>query len=300
MAGRLLQALITLWLLSLAVFVIARVSGDPVIILMPMEASSQELAALSKELGLDRSIAHQYWVYLQNVAQGDFGRSFRYRRPVTDVVGQPLLNTLWLATSAIIFSSVVGVILGVLAATNRGRWPDRVAMLVSLLGQSLPAFAVGIIFILVFSVTLGWLPTSGLGGPAHYVLPVITLGWVVTASVTRLLRSSMLEVLDSEFIKLARAKGLGKRTVVFKHALRNALVPVVTIIGMTYGVLLTGAITTEVVFTWPGLGRLAYNAVLSRDFPLVQFCVLIFAALIIGLNFLVDVSYALLDPRIRA
>jgi peptide/nickel transport system permease protein len=298
-AGRLVQALITLWLLSFVVFVLGRVSGDPVANLVPVESTTRERAELAHELGLDKPVLQQYWGYLKDLAHGDFGVSLRFKRPVSALVVEPLLNSLRLAAVALVLSSLIGITMGILAATNRGGWWDRLAMAFALLGQSLPSFAIGMVLILVFAVGLKWLPASGTGGPAHYVLPAITVGWVSAASVARLLRSSMLEVLDSEFVKLARAKGVSETGVVWKHALRNALIPVVTIIALTFGALIAGALTAEVVFTWPGLGRLAYQAVLARDFPLVQFCVLIFGAMIIGLNLVVDISYVFLDPRVR-
>ena len=281
------------------VFVLGRVSGDPVDLLLPLEATIEERQAFAEHLGVNEPILQQYWVYLQDAAKGDFGVSIRIGRPVTELVTKPLFNSLRLASVALFFAALIGVPSGVIAARYRGRLPDRLATFVALLGQSLPAFWVGMILILVFAVNLGWFPTSGLGGPSHYVLPGVALGWFVAASITRLLRSSMLEAVDSEYVKLARSKGVSERVVVWKHSLRNALIPVVTFMGFTYGILIAGAITIEVVFTWPGLGRLAYQAVLWRDFPLLQFSVLIFGAIVIGVNLVVDMLYLWLDPRIR-
>jgi peptide/nickel transport system permease protein len=225
--------------------------------------------------------------------------SLRTKRPVIDLVGDRLVNSLKLASVAMLFTVVISLPLGVIAAVYRGRIWDRVAMATVLLGQSLPSFWTSIIFILVFAVMLGWFPTSGSGGWQHYILPAVSMGWFTSAGIVRLLRSSTLEVLDSEYIKLARLKGLREVIVVSKHAVRNALIPVITFVGFMYGIIIASAITTEVVFAWPGLGRLAYEAVLWRDFPLLQLTVLTWACLIILINFGIDLVYVLLDPRIR-
>ena len=228
--------------------------------------------------------------------RGDFGVSLRTKRPVTELVSDRLWNSLKLASVAMLITICISLPLGVVAAVYRGRVWDRVAMVVALLGQSLPSFWTGIVFILIFSVTLGWLPTSGMGSWQHYILPAVAMGWSTSAGVVRLLRSSTLEVLDTEYIKLARLKGLREFIVVSKHAVRNALIPVITFIGFMYGVVIAAAITTEVVFTWPGLGRLAYEAVLWRDFPLLQLTVLTWATFIVAINFAVDLVYVVLDP----
>ncbi len=296
---RFFQAVLTLLAASFVVFALARLTGSPADTMLPMDATPAEREALITRLGLDQPLASQYWLYLKDAIRGDFGASLRTRRPVTELVWDRLFNSLKLASAAMVFTVVISLPLGVIAAVYRGRLWDRVSMTVALLGQSLPSFWTGIVFILVFSVMLGWLPTSGMGGWQHYVLPAVSMGWFTSAGVVRLLRSSTLEVLDSEYIKLARLKGLRELIVVSKHAVRNALIPVITFIGFMYGIIIAAAITTEVVFTWPGLGRLAYEAVLWRDFPLLQLTVLTWAFLIIIINFIVDVVYVILDPRIR-
>jgi peptide/nickel transport system permease protein len=297
--GRLVQAFLTLLLASFAVFALGRLTGNPADTMLPIEATAQQREDFIQRMGLDRPLIVQYWVYLQHAAQGDFGRSLRNNYPVTDLVGTFLVNSLKLASAAMLFVLVVSVPLGVAAAVYRGRIWDRLAMTLALLGQSLPPFWTGIMAVLLFGVLLGWLPAGGMGSLPHYILPAVTMGLTIVAGVVRLLRSSMLEVLDAEYVKLARAKGLSEAAVVWKHALRNALIPVVTYIGFMYGLIIAAAITTEVVFSWPGLGRATYEALLTRDFPLLQFAVLVWAALIIGINFLVDVLYLALDPRIR-
>jgi peptide/nickel transport system permease protein len=296
---RFFQAVLTLLAASFIVFALARLTGSPADTMLPMDATPAEREALITRLGLDQPLAYQYWLYLKDAIRGDFGASLRTRRPVTELVWDRLFNSLKLASAAMVFTVVISLPLGVIAAVYRGRLWDRVSMTVALLGQSLPSFWTGIVFILVFSVMLGWLPTSGMGGWQHYVLPAVSMGWFTSAGVVRLLRSSTLEVLDSEYIKLARLKGLRELIVVSKHAVRNALIPVITFIGFMYGIIIAAAITTEVVFTWPGLGRLAYEAVLWRDFPLLQLTVLMWALLIIIINFIVDIVYVILDPRIR-
>ncbi len=252
-----------------------------------------------RRLGLDRPLAYQYGAFLWSALQGDWGKSLRTGRPATELVKERLANSLKLATAALGITLLMSIPLGVLAATNRaGPW-DRFGMAFAVLGQSLPAFWLGIILMLVFAVWLRWLPTSGMESWRHYVLPAVVLGWGISAGVVRLLRSSMLEVLDSEFVKLARTKGLSETRVVWKHALRNALIPVITFVGFMYGVVIAAAIVVEVVFSWPGLGRLAYESTLWRDFPVLQLTVITWTGLVIAINFLVDVSYGLVDPRVR-
>ena len=296
---RVFQAILTLVAASFVVFSLARLTGSPADTMLPMDATPAEREALITRLGLDQPLSEQYWRYLKDAVRGDFGVSLRTKRPVTELVGDRLWNSLKLASVAMLITICISLPLGVVAAVYRGRIWDRVAMAVALLGQSLPSFWTGIVFILIFSVTLGWLPTSGMGSWQHYILPAVAMGWSTSAGVVRLLRSSTLEVLDTEYIKLARLKGLREFIVISKHAVRNALIPVITFIGFMYGVIIAAAITTEVVFTWPGLGRLAYEAVLWRDFPLLQLTVLTWATFIVVINFAVDLVYVVLDPRIR-
>ena len=296
---RLFQALLTLLAASFVVFALARVTGSPADTMLPMDATPAEREAMIKRLGLDLPLVQQYWLYLKDALRGDFGVSLRTKRPVVELVQDRLFNSLKLASAAMVVTVIISLPLGVIAAVHRGRIWDRISMTVALLGQSLPSFWTGIVFIWVFAVMLGWFPTSGTGSWRHYVLPAVSMGWFTSAGVVRLLRSSTLEVLDSEYIKLARLKGLRELVVVGKHAVRNALIPVVTFIGFMYGIIIAAAITTEVVFTWPGLGRLAYEAVLWRDFPLLQLTVLTWACFIVVINFAVDLVYVVLDPRIR-
>jgi len=298
-AARVGQALLTLLASSVIVFALVRTSGSPVDLILPPDSTPAERQAAIRRFGLDRPLSYQYGAFLWNALQGDWGTSLRTGRPATELVKERLANSLKLATAAIGITLLLSIPLGVLAAVNRaGPW-DRLGMAFAVLGQSLPAFWLGIILMLVFAVWLRWLPTSGMESWRHYVLPAVVLGWGISAGVVRLLRSSMLEVLDSEFVKLARTKGLSEARVVWKHALRNALVPVITFAGFMYGVIIAAAIVVEVVFSWPGLGRLAYESTLWRDFPVLQLTVLTWTALVIAINFLVDVSYGLVDPRVR-
>jgi peptide/nickel transport system permease protein len=298
-AARIGQAIVTLLASSFIIFALVRTSGSPVDLILPAEATPADREAMIRRLGLDRPLPYQYGAFLASALRGDWGASLRTGRPATELVGERLANSLKLATAAVAITLLISIPLGVLAAVHRGGFWDRVGMGFAVLGQSLPAFWLGIVLMLIFAVWLRWLPTSGMGSWRHYVLPAIVLGWGISAGVVRLLRSSMLEVLDGEFVKLARTKGLREGRVVWKHALRNALVPVITFVGFMYGVIIAAAIVVEVVFGWPGLGRLAYEATLWRDFPVLQLTVIAWTTLIIAINFLVDVSYGLVDPRIR-
>ncbi len=296
---RLLQAFITLLMTSLIVFVLARSSGSPADLVLPTDATPAERTAYIERMGLDKPIAQQYLIFLGDALQGDFGTSIRTGAPATELVFERVGRTLTLATLGLLVALAISVPLGVMAAVHRGRAWDRFSMGFALLGQSTPAFWLGILLILIFAVWLRWLPSSGVGSWQHYILPSVVLGWSISAGIVRLLRSSMLEVLDAEFVKLARAKGLSERVVIWKHALRNALIPVVTFIGFMYGVIIASGVVIEVVFGWPGLGYLAYESTLWRDFPVLQLSVLVYTAIIVGINFLVDLSYGLIDPRVR-
>jgi peptide/nickel transport system permease protein len=298
-ASRLLQAFLTLLLTSIVVFVLARTSGNPVDLVLPPEATPAERQAFIERNGLDRPLPVQYAVFVTGALQGDFGTSIRTRQPAVDLVMQRLPRTLTLATAGLAIALVISVPVGVMAAAYRGGLWDRFGQGFALLGQSVPAFWLGIVLILVFSIHLRWLPSSGIGGWRNYVLPAIVLGWSISAGIVRLLRSSMLEVLGTEFVKLARAKGLPERQVIWKHALRNALIPVVTFIGFMYGVIIASAVVVEVVFGWPGLGYLAYESTLWRDFPVLQCAVLVYTAVIVAINLMVDICYGLIDPRVR-
>lgn len=297
--SRVVQASVTLLVVSLLVFVLGRLSGSPAHTMLSMDASLEERAQFIQRMGLDRPLAYQYWTFLTHAVRGDFGESLRARIPAIEVVVPRMVNSLKLATVTILVTLVVSIPMGVVAAVKRGTPWDALVRGIAVLGQSLPGFWLAIVGVLIFSVQLGWLPTSGMGTWQHYVLPSAVLGLGISAGVVRLLRSSMLEVLDSEFVKHARAKGVAEMVVVWKHALRNALIAVVTYAGFMYGLIIAVSIAIEVVFAWPGLGRLAFEAVTWRDFPVLQLTVLLWAALVIVINLLTDISYALLDPRIR-
>lgn len=297
--SRLLQGLITLLMTSLIVFALARTSGNPVDLVLPADATAADRQAYIVSMGLDRPLPTQYLIFLKNAVQGDFGISLRTRQPALDLVMDRLGRTLALATLGLLVAILLSFPIGVLSAVHRGGFWDRAAQGIALFGQSIPAFFLAIILVLVFSVHLQWLPSSGIGSWRNYVLPAIVLGWSISAGIVRLLRSSMLDVLSSEFVKVARAKGLTEGTVIWRHALRNALIPVLTFIGFMYGVIIASAVVVEVVFGWPGIGYLAYESTLWRDFPVLQCAVLVYTAIIIVINVLVDLSYGLADPRIR-
>ena len=296
---RIILAVITLLVVSIAVFGLSHSTGSPVDVLLPLEATQQQKENAIKRLGLDKPLHVQYWKFFKGAVTLDFGNSIRTKQPAMEMVKQRFGNSIRLASAAVGFGIITSIPLGILAAVNRNGILDRLAMTVALIGQSVPAFFSGILAIYIFSEYLHFLPVQGAAGWKNYILPAVTLGWILAAGMTRLLRSSMLEVLDSEFVKLARAKGLSESRVVVKHAFRNALIPLVTFIAYTWGILIGAAIATEVVFGWPGLGRLAYESVIWRDFPLLQAVVLVWASLIIGVNLLADLIYGVLDPRIR-
>jgi len=296
---RLLQSLIALAMLSVVVFVLARATGDPLHMILPMNASEEDYVNARKYLGLDRPYVEQYLSFVGRAVTGDFGNSIRARRPVIELLQERLPNSLKLAAFAMVVSLAIAFPLGVMAAVRKGTGVDRAAQIVAILGQSLPTFWVAIVLVEFVAGRLQWLPAGGADGLASYVLPGFTLGWFVVAGMMRLLRSGMLEVLDSEYVKLARLKGVAELKVVWVHALKNALIPVVTFAGIYFAILVTTAIVVETVFAWPGLGRLAYDGITSRDFPVIQAVVLTTAAIVAAVNLGVDCLYALIDPRIR-
>jgi len=299
-ANRLFRALIALWLVSTVVFVVMRLSGDPVPLLLPPDAPRSEIFRVRAELGLDRPLLVQYGVFLANVLRGDFGRSIHFRVPASRVVLDRLPATLELGLTSFAVAVIVAVPIGLLSAVRRNSLLDQVCMGIALIGQSAPTFFLGILFILIVSLKLGLLPTSGRGDWGHLVLPALTLALFAMASVARLTRSAVLEVLRADYIRTARAKGLSEALVVAKHTLKNAAIPIVTITGLQFGSLLGGAVVTETVFAWPGIGRLAIQSIYNRDYPVVQCAVFLSAVLFIVLNLLIDLIYALLDPRIRS
>lgn len=296
---RLLQGVVLLALVTTVVFFVGRFTGNPVDLMLPEEATDAERQAMIEALGLDGSLHHQFLIFVRDALRGDLGESIRFRQSATDIYFDRLPHTLALVPGAMLLAIGLAVPLGILSALHRGRLLDRVSGAIAVLGIATPNFWLGILLIYLFSVTLGWLPSSRMGGPAHFVMPTLTLGTFLVAGFMRLIRSSMLEILDSEFVKLARIKGLRESVVVWKHCLRNALIPVLTLWGVFMGALTTGAIVTETVFAWPGVGRLTYEAVIFRDYPLLQAVIIMDAMLILTINLVVDILYAYVDPRVR-
>jgi len=300
LAHRLFRALVALWLVSTVVFVVMRLSGDPVPLLLPPDAPRSEIFRVRAELGLDRPLPVQYAVFLASLARGDFGRSIHFREPAFTVVRGYLVATLELGLTAFVVAALVAVPIGLLSAMRRNTAVDHAAMGLALIGQSAPTFFLGILFILLLSLKADLFPTSGRGDWRHLVLPALTLGAFTMASIARLTRSAVLEVLGADYIRTARAKGLAEVWVVAKHTLKNAAIPIVTITGLQFGTLLGGAVVTETVFSWPGIGRLAIQSIYNRDYPIVQCTVFLAAVLFIVINFCIDLLYGLLDPRVRA
>lgn len=296
---RLMVTMVTLLVVSVIIFVMARVSGDPRTSLIGETADQAQWEAVGQKLGVDKSWPEQYGIFLKNLLQADFGESISRREPVIDIIAERLPVTLYLGLTAFAFSIIIGFPLGVLSAVRRGTILDRATKLIALLGQSLPPFWLGIMCIFFFSVKLDWVPPSGRQGWNSIILPAFTLGWFFVAANMRLVRSAMLDVLDSEYIKLARAKGVNQRLIIWKHAFRNALIPPLTLAGVTLGSLVTGALVAEVVFAWPGLGQLALQALWASDYPLLQGVVIIFTLMYMTSALLVDVAYAYIDPRIK-
>ena len=293
------QALIAMWGVTMLVFALTRLSGDILQIMLPIEATAEDFARASKVWGLDKNIVEQYGIYMNNVFHGDWGRSWRFDTDALQIVFQRFPATVQLASFTLGFSTVIGLVLGVLVATKKDTPVDLGGKLIALLGQSLPSFWTGIVLMWIFAVTLGWLPAQGKGGISHMILPAISLGWFNVAALMRLTRSSMLEVLDSEYVKLARIKGLPEWKVIWKHCLRNAAIAPLTYFGVLAGYFLTGSVVTETVFNWPGVGLLAVEAILARDYMVVQAVVLFISGIFILTNLVIDVLYAYLDPRIR-
>jgi len=299
-AVRVFQSLVAVMVMSVIVFSLARISGNPLDVMLPIEAGPEDYARLTHYWGLDKPLPVQYVTFIEKAVQGDFGESLKYQgRSAMGLVAERLPATLELAGFALLISAILAVPIGVLAAVAKNSNWDTAAKIVALLGQSLPVFWLGIVLMWIFAVWLDWLPSSGRGGLQHMIMPAITLGWFQVAAIMRLVRSSMLEVLDSEFVKLARVKGIPEWKVIWKHCLRNAGIAPLTFFAIIAGSLLTGTVVTETVFTWPGLGLLVVDAVRSRDFQVVQAVVILFAGIFILVNLLVDILYAYLDPRIR-
>lgn len=296
---RLLQMVATLAIVAVIAFGLARLAGDPVPLLMPAQASQQDLDFFRNQLGLDRPVVEQFLRFVGHIVRGDFGESFRYDQPALSLILDRLPATIYLAISSMVLAAALGLPLGILAAVWRNRGIDTVIRTAATIGQSTPLFWLALMLMLVVAVQLKWTPTSGYGTAAHFVLPTLTLGWFSAASIARLTRSSMIEVLQSEFVRLERLCGLPEYLIVLKHALRNAAAPIVTFMALQLGALLGGAVITETIFAWPGFGQLMVNAILFRDFPVIQAAIVVTAVFFLVINFLVDIAYKLLDPRVR-
>ena len=275
------------------------VPGDPAQAMLGETASQQDVDRLRTSLGLDRPLLAQYGSFLRGVTRGDLGTSFRFGTPVTGEIRRRLPQTAILAVSAMAFAIAFAIPLGIIAAVYRGRFPDHAAMTLALAGISMPGFWLGPLLAIVFAVNLGWLPVSGSGTPAHLVLPAITLGAALAAILARMTRASVIEELRELYVMAARARGLSRPRAIVRHAFRNSLIPVVTIVGLQFGAVLTGTIITETIFSWPGVGRLLIQAINTRDYPLVQGCILFIATTYVAMNLLTDLAYGFLDPRIR-
>jgi ABC-type dipeptide/oligopeptide/nickel transport system permease component len=297
---RLLFALPALWLILTMVFLLAHiVPGDPVAQMLGEGARAEDLTQLRHTLGLDLPLPVQYGRYLAGVLHGNLGESFRFQQPVLKVVAEHYPATLELAIVALLICALIGIPAGVLAAHKRGERTDFAVGVITLFGLSVPNFALGPVLLLLFSVVLGWLPVSGRGGLSHLVLPAFTLGAALAAILTRMVRASVIEELSADYVRTARSKGVSESGVLFRHALRNALIPILTILGLQFGTLLAGTIVTESIFSWPGIGRLAVQAIGARDYPLLQGCILLIAVSYVFVNLLTDLVYAVVDPRVR-
>ncbi len=298
-AVRVVQGIFTLLALSLIIFMSVHLTGDPALFLLPVDATEEDYQQIRKNLGLDRPIFVQYGSFLKNAVRGDFGTSITTRRPARDVLLERIPATLQLAAAGMALAMVVGIPLGILSAVKRDSIFDKIGKIFAITGMAAPQFWVAIMAILLFGAILKWLPTFGRGGPEHLILPASVLAWSIMAAMMRLGRSAMLEILDAEFIKFARVKGLHERMILWKHALRNALIPLLTFSGISLAGLLNGAIVIEVVFAWPGVGRLMLEGVLERNFPIVEATVLTSGFFFIAMSLVVDIMYAYIDPRIR-
>ncbi|ECS5006168.1 glutathione ABC transporter permease GsiC [Salmonella enterica subsp. enterica serovar Brandenburg] len=297
---RLLGLIPTLLIVAVLVFLFVHLlPGDPARLIAGPEADAQVIALVRQQLGLDQPLHVQFWHYITHVLQGDFGTSMVSRRPVSEEIASRFLPTLWLTITSMIWAVLFGMAIGIAAAVWRNRWPDRVGMTLAVTGISFLAFALGMLLMQIFSVDLGWLPTVGADSWQHYILPSLTLGAAVASVMARFTRSSFVDVLSEDYMRTARAKGVSETWVVLKHGLRNAMIPVVTMMGLQFGFLLGGSIVVEKVFNWPGLGRLLVDSVDMRDYPVIQAEVLLFSLEFILINLVVDVLYAAINPAIR-
>jgi len=293
-----LQSIVVIFGVIIITFMISRVLGDPVALLLPPEATPEQRAYLTKDLGLDRPIYVQLVVYVSKVVRGDFGMSFRHQEPAMKLLLDRIPASLYLSLLATLISVCIALPLGIISAIKRGTIFDQIGMTLALLGQSIPAFWAGIMLILLFAVQLGWFPPSGYGGPKHVILPAVTLALFFSAATARLTRSSILDVLDMDYVRYARLKGVPEFVVIMRHVLRNAFITILNIVALQLGLLLGGAVITEFIFSWPGIGRLSLDAIYNRDFPVIQATVVVAASFFVVINLLVDIIYSATDPRV--
>lgn len=296
---RILYSVITLVILATTIFVLVRLTGDPAFLLAPDGATEDELARIREQIGTDRSLAAQFVAYLGDLVRADFGTSFQTGQPVRDLYFDRLPNSLLLVSAALAFALAVGIPAGIISAVYSGRWMDTVSKVAALTGMAIPGFILAFAMMFLFAVRLRWLPVFGMGSWKNLIMPAVAVGWYFAASTLRLVRSSMLDILDSDYVKLARLKGMSERKVVLKHAFKNALIPLITLTGVNFVVMINVATVVELVFTWPGLGSLLIEAIRNRDFPLVQGVTIMAGIMIVFANFVIDMIYALIDPRIR-
>ena len=296
---RVLQGLLAIFAISLIVFALSRVAGDPLAAILDDESGKEQIELIRKSWGLDQPLHVQYFTYMRRLLTGDLGVSFKWDRPVAELIVERLPATLQLSAVALIITGLMAFPIGVLSAVKKDSWFDTCGKMIAILGQSAPTFAVGLILMWIFAVQLGWLPTSGRGGIRYMILPGFALGYYNVAAIMRLTRSSMLEVLDTEYVKLARIKGIPEWKIVWKHCFRNALIGPLTYFSLIFAVLITGSVVIETVFAWPGIGLMVIEAINSKDHITVQAVVMLFAVLYVAINIITDVTYAYVDPRIR-
>lgn len=299
LSRRVLDMLVVILGVLTLVFFTMRLSGDPVLLMVTENATPEEIAHLREILGFNRPLLIQYVDFVFHAATGRFGESLHFHKAAVGLVTETAPATVMLAVIALLIALTIAIPAGIISAVKRNSWIDTITMAFALLGQSMPTFWLGLVLIIQFGVTWKWLPTNGYGTLAHLVLPALTLGIYTTARLARLTRSGMLDVLKQDYVRTAKAKGLAQRVILFKHALRNASLPIITMVGLEFGTLLGGAVVTETVFSWPGIGRLVVQAIFTRDYPLVQACVFFIALLFVCINLVVDLAYAWLDPRIH-
>ncbi len=298
-ARRVAYSLITLVILATTIFLLVRLTGDPAYLLAPDGATEEELQTIREQIGTDASLPVQFSNFLADLARGDFGNSFQTGQPVRELYFDRLPNSMLLVTAALAFALIIGIPAGIISAVYNGRWMDTISKVIALTGMAIPGFILAFGMMWLFALRLRWLPVFGIGGWKNLIMPAIAVGWYFAASTLRLVRSSMLEILDADYVKLARLKGMPERTVVLKHAFKNALIPLITLTGVNFVVMINVATVIELVFTWPGLGSLLIEGIRNRDFPLVQGVTIMAGIMIVAANFFIDMLYAWVDPRIR-